>query len=166
MPGKIQTPAFGFLSALGLKSSGQQPFESEPNLTNVYNMNEFYDSGLITTFSQSQAGVQVVGDSVTATVPAGKAWRLIALQTSMSALAVNDDIRIGFAIRWRGNTIRIGSTPWFQNVAAGDLPSWGFIVPQPVVLLAGTGILALIEQATLTAAETINVGGIVVEYDV
>lgn len=166
MTGKIQTPPFGYLSSLGLKTSGQTPFETEPNLRSNYRTNEFYDTSLITTASATAAAQQVVGDSVSLAVPAGRAWRLLGLQLGYGPLGAGDDIRMTGQILWRNNSVRICSTPWIQNAAAGDNASWGFTFPYPFILLAGAALIAQLDQATIAAPHTLSIGALFVEYDV
>lgn len=78
MPGRIQTLPRGFLAALGLKSSGQNPAEVLDEVRPTFEMDSLYLQQFTKGELQAAAVTTGVGDSVDIFVPQGKVWIPIA----------------------------------------------------------------------------------------
>lgn len=167
MPGRIQTPPFGFLSALGLKSSGSQPPAVATDLVPSYETGGYYDASKLETASNG-AAMAGAGSSVDLEVPAGEAWKLIGAQYGVIPSAGSPSVgSFALLIIWNNASIRIATeTP--NKVIASALSEQQFgavLFPRDVVLLPGARLRARYENGN-SITGTINVGCVYTKLEI
>lgn len=152
-----QTRPFGFLSALGIKSTGRNPPEGSDVLSPIYDLSPHYLSGL-------QAGefefslAQVPGDSTTMTVPEGEAWHMVAAAATLN-MATGEAATVNLSVNGNsgfGSTYASGS---HTHAAAtnGNSTVASIVFPQPLILLPGNTIRASVVDSTLAAARALSI---------
>jgi hypothetical protein len=145
---RIQTLALGFLSHLGIKSQGRNPVELEDNVRAIVDMEPYYYA----TRTQVEttggaAGTGAIGDADVQTVPQGEVWVLFGVGMQIIAGGAIGPIRHSFFVRMNTaqNSFPLGMTPPVTLAGAGERFDWGFLLPKPIVLPAGSTITQLIE---------------------
>jgi hypothetical protein len=151
MPGRIQSRPRGFLAALGLKSSGQNPPSMLDEVRPGFDMGAHYLSGFEGGSVDSQP-LAAVGDSVEIFVPQGKVWIPIALHygpiKGTGSLAQPSRFMCSMQLGGVSVVLHSHTTTTSQN-AAGDSALDGFVFPELIVLPPGTRFKA--EAADLGA---------------
>lgn len=152
-----QTRPYGFLSALGIKSTGRNPPEGSDLLQPQYDLTPHYLSG-------QQAGdfsfelKQLPGDFTVMTVPEGQGWWMVSAACQLN-LATGEFGAVTLSINGNsgfGSTYGRGE---HLHAAATNGNSCGAfcVFPQPLILLPGNTIRATIVDSTLAAARALSI---------
>lgn len=162
----IQTPPNGLLSALGMKSTGEQPRQLDEAVRAVFDASPFFLSSFITVASTS-AAVQNVGDSVVTAPADGNSWWVLAVQGLVQVGAAGEQVKCSVMVR-RTNTsrVRLFSGPIQTAVAANAQLSIAQTFPQGWLLPPGAGIELTIDDINVAAARTGNIAVVAYEIDV
>ena len=149
MPGRIQTRPLGFLSALGLKSSGQNPPTVDDEAKAVYELSPHYHVDKLD--AQSVSGTSTTnGDTLDLTIPQGEAWQVISCQYGLTPAAGASLTlgRLALLVGWNQNSIRVDvgevierSIVANQSILFAWNPQW------PVLLPPGSTLTGRVEVA-------------------
>lgn len=140
---KVQSFPAGYIALLGIKD-GQNPFQSADFITPVVSLDTFYLAAAIDSASTATAGATNNGDFASVDVPAGEAWRLLALSGNvLNATAPLANVRIGLQVLDPRNFSSTCIHRFEAPIAAvTDTLHDGIPFPQPIVVPPGTRLRA------------------------
>lgn len=156
----IQRVPAGLLSFLGLRGQGVNPRELADQVLGVLNLEHLYVApDLISTTVTSPAVAAVT--ALDMSVPAGEAWRIIAIGIVIHPSAAAAVMNVSLGITAPGGQTTPISVP-YRRVAtdATERLDYGVLIPQPFVAMPGTIFSGIVEEApggATTLAATLRV---------
>ena len=166
--GKVQRVPRGFLQFLGMVGSGITPTQMGDDIRATVDMTPFLGATLLGTLQVNDAAMQLVGDVVSAPVPAGEGWYLLGATYGIVAQAIGDSA----SCRLRIIDPRTGNQPGIDNfaqpktaVAATAALVQSVLFPQPLILLPGNELQMVIDDSNLPAVRIGFVAGIFYRFE-
>lgn len=163
--GRIQTPARGILSFLGIVGDrGRTPDAMGDEILGTLDMADWYGQEFLSTEENTSVATHVSGNSTTVTVPAGERWRVLAGQCSIG-LATGESAACNIQFRTQsGGGVRIANGPLTAFLAAGDVAAVGAIFPVPFIAPPGFRLVGGLNQASFAAPATLTARFLVQKY--
>lgn len=154
MPQRIQRVPPGYLSFLGLRGTGNNPSEVSDFVQPVLDLEYLYVAQDLAVEVATTAGVNAPGGAATLEVPAGEAWRIVAISAQLATVLVGDvfNVSIGFALSSAGLIVQCANPPRIVATAAAQTMTGGLFIPQRFMLPAGHTIIARLEEAVGNAS--------------
>jgi len=173
--GIVQRFPRGLLQFLGMVGTGDQPRLLADEVRASLDMLHFYGSTTIQRVGATAlAGVTAAGDQLVLTVPAGEHWMMLGATVAVGPAAAADVLRTSFRVQVppaAGSPSTVGQVQLGQSgeltaVAAGAILSFGFPLPQPFMLAAGSAIVANVDDENIAAPLDWSVFGLVYRFPV
>lgn len=153
----------GFLNWVYAQSGGRNPGEYSETVSPIVDMGPFYDGDRLSTeFISVTPTVQP--ESAILTVPDDETWKLMAIGIAQTVVAATDTFEVTVSLR---RTANLGATAAFAPIWAPErqtavnlfLPEQmtaAILLPQPLVLLAGTEVIMNVEHQFAFRAITMS----------
>lgn len=152
----IQRIPEAFLSALGIRGTGQNPRNLPDNVQAVAELGQYYSARFWETINASTPGVTALANA-TITVPQGEAWRVHSITGSCTATvttAVLYGVNVSFRPTGIGSAIRVAGRAEIVT-SAGDQVHVGSLMAG-IILPPGSTINSTSEQI-IAAGYTLGV---------
>ncbi len=151
MPSQIQRVANGLLALLNIKATGENPRWLADVVQPTLDLGFLYGSDLLATTS-SQNNVTAAGtileiENGSGGNPVGVAWKLLAVGWTAEGFTVGGRAQIGITLQPpSGILVPIAPVGDFTATGVNDRYDYGFMVPQPVILMPGSKLRFIVQR--------------------
>lgn len=163
-PWSIQRSPSGLLGALGLRGTGRNPESLQPVVVPTFNVEPYYIARDLASVAISLPAQSVAGALLDLPVPDGQAWRVMSASVSLDtfsaagavvqlAIQIRPSGGFGVTVNSMNEPVTITSTNQLFRIAG--------VLPQPLVLAAGSSLRGLMLEDTASGNATLGVQALV-----
>jgi hypothetical protein len=146
----------GFLQLLDSQVEGKTPRAVSDTIAPTLELRDHLEAVLIQGNGVADASITTINQSITLEVPQNETWKLLSVGVNGTLALVGQTIQMSVLLGLRNGTVVVAGFPAQTSTVAGELYRYGQLVPQPILLVPGTTIIARIGKIVLNGAPSMN----------